>query len=287
MQLVNREYAVAVARKETEDIRKLNFHRILNGKNFWVADPFPIEIEGILYIFGEIYEYSTNKGSIGYTKYVSDGFSPWKIVISEDYHLSFPNIFRVGEEIYICPEACGSGELYLYKAKKFPDLWEKDRVLCNNCNFSDTIFYKKDRIYAFTCEWNSLDNHCFKMLRIENEKIVESKGELDTLDFYLTRPAGKIIQNRDKTEYMVSQICKPLYGSGLIIKEFEVNWPNYSEKEILRIFPEQINVDKKEHYVGMHTLNYSENYVVIDLIWERFSPIRKLIRLRSKLISDK
>ena len=77
---------------------------------------------------------------------------------------------------------------------------------------------------------------------------------------------------------MVSQICKPTYGAGLIVKDFELDWPFYKEHELYRIYPNDINCNKKHHYVGMHTLNYTDNYVVIDLIWNRLSLIEKFFR---------
>lgn len=279
--MLGREYIVAVARRNgKQDIRELSFHVIRNGLNYWAADPFPIEIEGILYIFGEIYEYSKLKGSIGYTKLEDGNFTPWKIVIEENYHLSFPNLMYINGVLYMCPEACASEQLYYYRCVSFPNQWVKDKILIDNVNFSDTIFYEKNNDkYGFTCVWETNDNHSFKMFKIENDNIVLSERKLDTLDFYLTRPAGKIFkENNSERDLMVSQICKPVYGSGLIIKDFEVNWPFYKEHELYRIYPNDIKCNKKYRYVGMHTLNYTENYVVIDLIWNRLNLIEKFFR---------
>lgn len=283
MQFLSREYAVAVAKRTDDDIRKLAFNLIKNERNFWVADPFPIEVNGELYIFGEVFEHIKNKGSIGYTKLENGKFSPWKIIIEENYHMSFPYLFYYNDILYMCPETNQSNQLYLYKCENFPEKWVKDRVLINKGNFSDTIFYKKNSdIYGFTCIWENINKHEFKFFRFDDSKCEFSNGEIETLDFYLTRPAGKILHIRDR-DIMVSQICKPLYGSGLIFKEFCVNWPNYSEKELCRILPDEINCDVRKKYVGMHTYNVTKNYVVIDLIWNRFSLFEKMCHLIKKL----
>lgn len=279
--MIGREYIVAFAEHNGEqDIRKLKFKIIKNGLNYWVADPFPIEVNGDLYIFGEVYEYSKLKGSIGYTKLENKKFSPWKVVIEEDYHLSFPFLFYESGQLYMCPEACASKQLYYYRCVSFPDKWVKDKILAENVNFSDTIFYERDNVkYGFTCEWETNDNHNMRFFKIENDSLIISNAKLNTLEFYLTRPAGKIVKNRDSNkDLMISQICKPTYGSGLIIKDFNIEWPIYSEHELFRIYPDNITCDKTKKYVGMHTLNYSEHYVVIDLIWNRLSPIEKLFR---------
>lgn len=283
MKLMTREYAVAVARRTDSDIRKLDFVRIRNDRSFWVADPFPIEIGGELYIFGEVFEYAKDKGSIGYTRLVQGEFLPWQIVIEEDYHMSFPNLFYNDGVLYMCPEAHQSEELYLYRCLSFPDKWVKDKVLIEQGNFSDTIFLRAEEgDYGFTCIWESIDKHDFQIFKINHDGCEFSKGNIDTLDFYLTRPAGKVFRD-DGKQIMVSQICKPLYGSGLIFKEFYINWPDYTEKEMFRIYPKDIRCNKRANYIGVHTHNVSDNYVVIDLIWNRFSLSEKIYHFRKRL----
>lgn len=285
--MLGREYAVAITKRNGKDfdIKNKKFQVIKNGFNYWVADPFPVEFEGVLYIFGEIFKYSSLKGTIGYTKLVNGQFTPWKIVIDEPYHLSFPNIFLNNNIFYMCPEANESGELYLYKCINFPEKWVKDRILAQNTRYSDTIFYKqKESVYGFTCIWKSIKNHIFKYFKIENGKIEISNGKIDTLDYYLTRPAGKIFYDSiNKKDIMVSQICQPLYGSGLIFKEFSINWPDYYEKELYRIYPKDIIKNVKHNYVGIHTFNMTENYIVVDLVWNRLNIIEKYYRALRKI----
>lgn len=285
MRLISREYAVAVARRpksEAYNIKELCYKRIPNGTGHWAADPFPIEVDGTLFIFAELFEYRNNKGAIGYTKLINGTFTPWKIVIREKYHLSFPYLFYENKDLYMCPEASQSGQLYTYKCISFPDGWIRDRILFDGCNFSDTIFYKKgNEKYGFTCIWDSIDNHSFKAFMVVNNECKSLNGTINTLDYYLTRPAGKIyyddILGKD---LMVSQICKPQYGSGIIFKEFSVDSQNYCEKEVQRLYPKDFNIDSKHKYTGLHTFNASENFIAIDLIWNSFSIKRKFIALK-------
>lgn len=288
----NREYAVAVAKinKHTHKIKGIKFKTINNGINYWVADPFPIEKDGKLFIFGEIYEYTKLKGSIAYTQLTDSGFTKWKKIIEEPYHLSFPNIFYIGDNLYMCPESHESRQLYLYKCEKFPHKWKKDKILANNGNFNDTVFLKYDNeLLGFTCEWKDINNHQFKIFKLTGD-IIEffNPSNIKTLDYYLTRPAGKIffdeIENRN---IMVSQICNPIYGSGLIFKSFNINFPYYEEYEISRIYPADINCDLNKPFDGIHTFNMSDNYVVVDLIWSRFNFIEKMSRLIHKLVRRK
>ena len=288
MKFKNREYAVAVSKinQHTYDIKDINFKTIPNGFTYWVADPFPFEKDGKLYIFGEMYDYLSLKGSIAYTVMKEKGFTKWKKIIEEPFHLSFPNIFMYNGELYMCPEARQSGELYLYKCIDFPEKWKKDMVLIKNTNCSDTIFYKKDnKNYALTCEWNRLDDHHMNLISFEKDRIFFApKDNSKSVDNSLSRPAGKIFWDEKINKHVaVFQNCKELYGSGLVFKEFDLNFPNYEEKEIDRYNPSDIKCNINRKFDGVHTFNMSENYLVIDVIWSRFNLLEKVSRIIKKI----
>lgn len=287
MILRNREYAVAVSKieKHTYDIKSLTFKTIPNGFNFWVADPFPFEKDSKLYIFGEMYEYSSLKGSIAYTVLTDKGFSKWKKIIEEPFHLSFPNIFQIGNDIYICPEAKQSKELYLYRCISFPEKWVRERTLIKNTNCSDTVFLKKNNTnYAISCEWNGLNNHHMNIISFSEDRVFFAPIEdIKCIDNSLSRPAGKIFWDESlKKDIAVFQNCKERYGSGLVFKEFDLNFPYYSEKIIDTYNPEDIRCDLVKNFDGVHTFNMSEHYVVIDVIWSRFNLLEKCSRALRK-----
>ena len=134
---------------------------IENNSNSWVADPFIFKHKNNIYIFGEYFITEKEKGAIAYSKWNGKSFEKWKIVIEEDYHLSFPNIFEEGDEIYICPESNQSNELYLYKAIEFPDKWEKVHIICNNIKCVDTVFLKRgNKKFCFTYDLNEKNENC-------------------------------------------------------------------------------------------------------------------------------
>ena len=290
MKLLTREYAVAVAKRTEKgiyDIKNTVFQIIRNSMTFWAADPFPIEVNGELYIFAEIFEYSKNKGSIGYTKLEKENFTPWKIVIEVDYHLSFPNLISIDGILYLCPESYQSGKVYLYRCTDFPCKWVKDKILIDNGKYVDTVFYRSEgETYGIT---GCLEKSCpefprFSLFKLTKDGCVFSNGSLNTLERSMTRSAGKIIKDTlSGKEIIVSQICKPLYGSGLVFKNFNLNWPDYYESELFRVLPSDILCDKKRDFVGVHTFNLSEHYMVIDLIWNRFSVFERIQSLKRKV----
>ena len=73
---------------------KTPFTAIPNSLRYTAADPFLYKYNEKTYLFAEIYDKKDGLGKIGYSVFDGKKFSPWKIIISEKYHLSYPNIFK-------------------------------------------------------------------------------------------------------------------------------------------------------------------------------------------------
>lgn len=281
MGLLDREYAVAYKQTTSNDRlkRESKFHVIKNNYMSWTADPFPIEKDGELYIFAEVYLYKKAKGVIGYSKLTDKGFTKWKVVIEEVYHLSFPNLFWKDNVLYMCPESHQNNTLHLYRCVRFPDQWVKDKEIAVG-DFNDTICYEKDN-QKFLMTYK-LDNS-FHIYKMENNQLIDNDVSNSITDINTLRPAGKILTTSDGTNKMVTQIGKPLYGSGLVFKEFNLCWPDYKERELFRLTADDLNIDKRRNYIGLHTFNVSENYTVVDLIWEEIVWQRIFFRCLRKI----
>ena len=286
-------YTVAVCEKNDNNVFKpgQKFHIIKNGFTFWTADPFPIEINGELYIFAEIWQYRFMKGCIGYTKQTTEGFTKWKIVISEPFHLSYPNIVTYNNKIYICPESNESKQIYLYECIDFPNKWRKVNVLFEGERLCDTTFCRlNDSIYGFTYSLNLKDkNNPLKVFKLHKDKIEFSSGNIKSIGKDYVRPGGKIYYDKYANRVLrVVQIGEPSYGSGILFTNYTLNWPDFYEKESFRIYPSFFNYDTRKAYTGLHTFNITEHYVVIDLKWHRINFIEvfwKSIRKIKKIMS--
>lgn len=263
----------------------------INGHGrYWVADPFVFEDEGVLYVFYEAFDLVERKGKIGYS-IIKDGIATDpKIVLDEAYHLSFPYIFRDGDEIYIMPESCGDYRVKLFRAVDFPNKWESAEILLPDAFDVDNIFiqsagknyllvnerYHNPPMNKVSSCW--VKNVLYPMkgyFQIIGEGCKVAEGE------YGIRNAGKIIEDNGKI-IRVGQNCDAgVYGKGLVFFEIESLEP-YCEKVIYSIdYPEMdqhIRRVTKEQLEGVHTYNYSENYEVIDLVIYR--PISKWMDLK-------
>ena len=95
------------------------------GRYRFLADPFGIWWDDRLHVFVEHYDYRTRKGEIHLLilnrtlEIIEQGK-----VLSEPWHLSYPFIFEADGETWMLPEACRSGKLTLYRARRFPWEWE-------------------------------------------------------------------------------------------------------------------------------------------------------------------
>ncbi|NHO30748.1 formyl transferase [Acetobacter farinalis] len=96
----------------------------------FLADPFGLWKDNLLYVFVETYDYRNRHGIIEVFTYdTSFRLLERKLALSEPWHLSYPYVFEADGEIWMMPEAYHSGKLTLYRAVSFPDVWEAASVI--------------------------------------------------------------------------------------------------------------------------------------------------------------
>lgn len=286
MRLFLREWQVAYRLLPQGSIftdRKTPFICIPNTRRYTAADPFLFEEAGVTYLFAEIYDKKEGRGKLGYSVFDGNRFSPWKIVISEPYHLSYPNIFRFQDQIYLVPEANESHSLYAYKAVSFPDTWVKCDPILTGCRLVDTTFLDDgDRHLMFTYD---IGDSAKKKLYLYS---VNEKGEVKPYisdhiseDDATARPGGNFFR-RQEDVIRVSQDCTGDYGVAVVFSKITDCTPEcYAEEKVLRLSPEDITVNKR-FITGLHTYNANETMEVIDLHVTDFDPMTQVRRILEK-----
>ena len=249
------------------------FTVLKNSLRYWAADPFVFEENGETYIFAELYDKFTLKGTLGYCKYKGNGFTSWKSVIREDHHLSFPNIFKLDGDIFIMPESFQSKQIYLYKAVSFPDKWVKYKVLYEGKELSDTVILKANGTsHVFTSETDvSSGSVVYRLFKgkADNDGMIGLEDEPISEDISSSRPGGNFFEYNGSV-IRVSQNCLGNYGAGLVFSEVDSDFINgssdvYKEKIIKRISPEDIKTDCGTKIYGTHTYNSNGTFEVIDI----------------------
>lgn len=262
-------------------ISEMPYILIKNSFRYWAADPFLFETGKDVFVFAELYDYVLRRGTIGY--YQINAKKPrWIPVIQEKYHLSFPFIYVINDEIYILPEASESNSLYRYRAVDFPQKWVKEAPIFENVKFADTTpisEYGYDLALTYDLENSSLKILCFS----EN-----TEGLLFQDIEGVRRPAGFIDK---KMGLRAAQDCHEDYGRGIILYRFELLKNKFFyEYEYKRVDPSNVILSKNLYIDGMHTYNQSKHYEVIDIKTRRFSILNfgmRLVHLFRRILQRK
>ena len=117
----------------------------------FLADPFGLWREGKLYLFAEAYDYRTKCGYIE-AMVLDKNFTvvEKRVVLKEDWHLSYPYVFEAEGEIWMLPEGYKSGRLTLYKAVEFPWRWQAEpRFVFPEAAIDATPYFHAGRWWMF------------------------------------------------------------------------------------------------------------------------------------------
>ena len=91
----------------------------------FLADPFGIWRDGVLFVFVEMFDYRNRLGGIDVLTFEAELRQIARIpALREPWHLSYPAIIEAEGATWMLPEAHRSGTLTLYRAAEFPGCWE-------------------------------------------------------------------------------------------------------------------------------------------------------------------
>ncbi len=245
------------------------FKLIKNPAFHWCADPFPILIDGKRYIFAEIMSRITGKASIGYV--CLDGKKKkWKKCFRPKFHISFPNIFVCGENVFAMPETYQDRCLAKYAVSKKDFSWKKDTTVLSLPYCVDSCFDIDGKTILLTYE---NDEHCSKKA---NHLVVRDFSNPSEVLFSIVddrnvlRPAGNCFL-MDGSLILPTQDCSAIYGGGIIFNEIDLENKRI-EPLSFSIYPSDIKANSKyAKAVGCHTYNCCGDLEVIDILLPQFA----------------
>ncbi len=253
-------------RVETSIFRYKN---LLPPKGHEWADPFVVYENENYYVFIEELEKKRKNAHLSYLKFDNQGRlltqSAVK-VIEEDFHLSFPFIFKEADQYYMMPEMADSHEVWIYKATSFPDKWEKFHLLFDDKQlFDPSLFYHDSTWYLFGTEKKNIGSSRDQFLCMyHSEDLFSGKWTPHSLnpltrDVRGARPAGKIFKWEDKL-IRPGQIGAPNYGYGVQFHEIiKLSKTEYVERPVDVLVPKWT-----DHIKAVHTVNFEKGFSVID-----------------------
>ena len=178
-----------------------------------LADPFMIVREGVYYLFFEILLAGEDKGVIGHAV-SADGFD-WSyrgVVLNEEFHLSYPQVFEWNGQVYMVPESHSDFSVRLYRAVEFPTRWEFVNKLLTGHDYVDaTLFRHGDMwwMFASTTRNDVLNLYYSKNLR--DGWSAHPMNPVVKLDKHIARPGGSVIEHEGSL-YRFGQDDDPDYG---------------------------------------------------------------------------
>lgn len=238
------------------------FVSIPNSWRYWYADPHLFCVDGKTWIFAEAYDRVLRRGVISCCEITDQGVTPWKVVLNQPYHLSYPHLLCSEGNVYMIPESYVADEIALYQARNFPYDWEKRSVLKKGEKPVDsTVFRFGERHWLVTMN----TGRDYLMLYALGSDGKMGQGYCVYEANANSRPAGNFFRLGD--QYIrPAQDCTESYGCALNFYEVtHVAENSYEEKLIKKVYPEEIRSDLERKHQGIHTYNFSDSYEVIDI----------------------
>ncbi len=186
----------------------------------FVADPFVIKRSGTFYMFFEVLNRENDQGDIALAT-SPDGYS-WsyeRLVLDEDFHLSYPSVFIWEDEYYMVPESNEDFSVRLYKAENFPHDWSYVGNLLSGYKYIDpTLFQYNDRWWMFVSRPdNSVLDIYFSDSLLSGWR-PHPMNPIRARDQRYSRPAGPVI-NMDGKLYRLTQDDEGTYGKQIFAFE--------------------------------------------------------------------
>ena len=240
---------------------------IKNPKGRFLADPFVIENNGENFIFVEDFFFNDGKGRISVIKVDEQKYDFLGVVLEEDFHLSFPFVFKDHNEIYMIPETSDNGDIRLYKSIEFPLKWEFERQLMPNVKAADTMLFKNEKIwFMFTNICSAkIGDHQSELHIFYSEDFKSGKWQPiesgNPVVFSPLKGRNGGFFSHNGVLYRVNQVHgQNHYGKSFNVNQIEVlSKDEYVEKEVSLIEP-----NFKDLSTSTHHFNANEHIAVVD-----------------------
>lgn len=230
------------------------------------ADPFLFQDGEYIYLF---YEQELYQAPAPICAMRTKDMKVWEqlgVVLKEDFHLSYPNVFRYEGDIYMIPETHERNAVILYKAKDFPYQWEPIKELVSNGRFVDSCLLPYNgKWYLFTTMWRT--EHSGLRIYISDSLIgdyTEHPMSPVSTDVSNMRCGGAIFEVNGQL-FRPAQYDVNYYGENLALYEITKLTEQEYEEELVKFMLSHENSWSSE---GGHHMNMlekeDERLVVFD-----------------------
>lgn len=247
-----------------------------------LADPFGLEEDGRLTIFAEQLTYGRSKGQIVRIEAQAPQAEP-RLLLKRPFHLSYPFIVEDQGKRYLVPEQGESGSLAFYPLEG--ETLGAPAAILHGLDAVDPTFFFHDGLWWLFCTRRCIGaNHALHLYFAERllgpyrphpqNPVVSDPAH--------ARPAGRIIRLGAQI-LRPAQDCAADYGASIILRGIETMTPQrYAERPGRRLSPRDVAGGFTD---GLHTLDHTERFVLIDTKRMAFAPLAAPIKFADKLIT--
>jgi hypothetical protein len=230
----------------------------------FVADPFIVKLPNNWLMFFEIFNQKRQKGELAFAR-SQDGYH-WnyqQIILTEDFHLSYPYVFEFESNWYMIPESCEANSVRLYQAKKFPDTWEFVKEILVGSRFVDASILNFDGVWWLFVGVEPTDGSACNTLKLYyadsllGDWIEHPQSPIISDNSEISRPAGRIRQINGQP-IRFTQNCAISYGYNVTAMQIEsLTKTEYAEAKIQtdRDYLFDLGTLPSNH-LGMHHLDF-------------------------------
>ena len=249
---------------ETGDLSGVPFLTLPDDGQRLYADPFVFVREGETWLFVEDMPYASARGVISVASLGPDGrFGTPRPVLEESFHLSYPQVFAGDGEILMLVEGAGGGDVVLYRAERFPDVWRRETVLLDHGLGDPTLLDHDGRLWLFATEKRHGGNYSDTMAVFAASDIrgpfTPHRLNPVVIDRFGARPGGAFVTIGGR-HFLPVQDGSRFYGGGLGLAELT----ELSDERVTFAPPRPIVAGGRVPGIGIHTLNRGGRVEVID-----------------------
>ena len=271
-------WLLGICEKGYEDLKAGKIHWISEGKykgKKWFADPYILDYnESTIHLLVEEFDYQVHRGRIAK---LSVDRNRWevkdcKILLDLDTHLSFPMIWREGENVLVCPENYHSGCWNMYRYDEEKEKLEFVQALSNE-KLTDATIYFDGTTYWQLSTYEPHPNGA-ELTIWKSDKLggLYKESQRVIFDEKIGRNAGIIFRYGDKL-IRPAQESNRTYGHSIVFQEVKIEQDKFAFNEIFRFYSPH-----KVYDAGTHTFNQHKNgMAVMDVKGYRHRTMAKLI----------
>ncbi len=239
----------------------------------FLADPCIVEQNGRTFIFCEEFRYDLNRGVIVALERYAGGKMQVQDAIDEPHHLSYPQVFEHGGEIYCVAETASINRAGLYRAVEFPYCWEFVKPLLDGVRAVDSTFLRHGGKWWLFCtngRGPRKGDHSHLNIFYADDLLGEWKRHAQNpvkIDVRSARPAGQIFEHGGAL-YRPAQDCSRTYGGAITLNRIE----RLSETEFCETYAGTVRPPAGRYGKGIHTISAAGDMCIVDAKRYAFNP---------------